>query len=263
MTLRRIRQPVRFNVAGSGPQPSAFITEDFNTSDSGVFTALDDGGAATLVFTNDYAEGNYAASPGGENGQIYLQSPDFEDRSEFYAEFSARMPGATGGCKFFKAHGQDTSFNYANCTFGLEADTGLLDRISFGDGTNNENDTQNIIKLDGTQSSLIGRSFGSATVLTPQSSNWGDTDWGTGWHTFKFYVKFNSGTTSGNEVADGEFYLEIDGDVYVDATGLFNRHYSNLPIEYMTFFDYAQNNDDAFGVDIDDIVFSDNGFMVA
>jgi hypothetical protein len=36
--------------------------------------------------------------------------------------------------------------------------------------------------------------------------------------------------SAADEVADGAYYVEIDGQVYVDATGLFNRHWSNGPM---------------------------------
>jgi hypothetical protein len=75
------------------------------------------------------------------------------------------------------------------------------------------------------------------------------------------HVKYNSGTTAENEVADGEYYVEIDGKVYVNATGLFNRHYSNLPIDRVEFFNWAQNGTQPFEIWLDDIRVTTGGFL--
>jgi hypothetical protein len=80
---------------------------------------------------------------------------------------------------------------------------------------------------------------GTAVVKTPQMSDLRSADWGTGWHHFRIHIKFNSGTTSQNEVPNGEFYLEIDGKVYADATGIHNRNPANGPINYIEFFGWA------------------------
>jgi hypothetical protein len=91
-------------------------------------------------------------------------------------------------------------------------------------------------------------------------SDFPSTAWGTGWHHFRMHIKFNSGTSSSNEVADGEYYLEIDGKVYVDATGFFNRNPQNGPIGYVGFFGWAQDDPQPFDVWYDNIVISTGGF---
>ncbi len=152
---------------------------------------------------------------------------------------------------------------YANCTFGLNynnTDNGMMSEASFGDGTADQNDTQNVINFDGSNPSYIGRSFGSATVSTPQDAVWASSNWGTAWHRFKLHVKFNSGTASGNEVADGEFFVSIDGVTYVDASGLFNRHHSNPQVYRIELYGYRQNASAAFDLDYKDIFVSTEGF---
>lgn len=180
-------------------------------------------------------------------------------------EFWAKMPSEyKGGLQFVKIYGtNDGDGGYANTTFGLDytgIDNGALYSVGFGDGTDKGNDTQCILRLDGEDPSLIGRSYGSAEVLTPQDKYWASTDWGEGWHHFKMRVKFNSGTTRENEVADGEIYVAIDDDVYVDAKGVFNRHYTNQSIAAVGFGGWAQNGSEPFEIWYDDIVITTGGF---
>ena len=170
--------------------------------------------------------------------------------STLYVEFDAKMEGLKHGHKFLKLFGQRTAVgaeegagntNYANCTFILDYASGSMPQVAFGDGTTITNDTQQILRFDGSAVTQIGRSYGvTANVSTPQNKAFEAADWGTDYHHFKCYVKFNSGTTAENEVADGEFYVEIDGLVYADATGLFNRHYSNSPLDIVEVFGYTQ-----------------------
>ncbi len=186
--------------------------------------------------------------------------------NDIYVEFWARMPAAKQGLKFLKVFSGNTggaSNNYANTTFGLDytgTDPGSLYQVAFGDGTQIANDVANVINLDGTYPQWIGRSYGTARVLTPQRSRFKSSDWGTGWHHFKMRVKFNTGTTAQNEIADGAYYLEIDNKVYVDATGLFNRHYSNAPIDRIELFGWAQNGSTPFELWYDDVRISTEGF---
>lgn len=184
---------------------------------------------------------------------------------DIYIEFWAKMPGAKGGCKFVKVfgaiganHGNANTTISANYTGG---DYGAIDQVSFGDGTTIRNDSQNSINLNGKYPEWIGRSYGTATVSTPQMSNFSSQDWGTAWHHFRIHIKFNSGTTAQNEVADGEYYLEIDGKVYVDATGLYNRNPVNGPIVKVEFFGWAQKNPEAFQLWYSDIRISTGGFV--
>ncbi len=102
--------------------------------------------------------------------------------------------------------------------------------LEYGDGTTVQNSGQQTIFLNGANPTWIGRSYGVADVLTPDVNGWPASNWGTSWHHFRVHVKFNSGTTTSNQVADGEYYVEIDGKAYVDATGLYDRNPANGPL---------------------------------
>ena len=184
---------------------------------------------------------------------------------DVYIDFWARMPGNKDGFKFLKIFGQDLpQGGYANTTFETDftgVDYGAIRQISFGDGSSLDNDTQSVINLDGTYPAWMGRSYGTASVKTPQMSNFSSADWGSAWHHFRIHVKFNSGTTLLNEVPNGEYYLEIDGKVYVDATGVYNRNPANGPIDHISFFGWAQSDPSSFEVDYYDIRISTGGFM--
>lgn len=181
---------------------------------------------------------------------------------DVYIEFWASMPKAKQAAKFFKIFGQRDSNGYANTTFGLTGEKGKegdILQVSFGSGTEKENDVQNVIFLTGSYPDWIGRSYAkTAAVETPQRAIWG---WGDGWHRFRIHAKFNSGDSAENEVPDGQFYLEIDNKVYVDAKGLFNRHYLNKPIQRIAFFDWAQGGTEPFEILFDDIMISSGGFL--
>lgn len=185
---------------------------------------------------------------------------------DVYVEFSAKLPGAKQGLKFLKIFGQrETGKGYANTTIALVSDPGNeggITQVSFGDGSTLENDTQNVINLNGNNLSWIGRSHTLGSIVeTPQRSPWRATNWGEDWHRFRVRVKFNSGDSELNQKPDGAYYLEIDGKVYVDAQNIYNRHYLNKPIQRIAFFDWAQNGTKAFEVMLDDIVISTDGFL--
>jgi hypothetical protein len=133
--------------------------------------------------------------------------------------------------------------------------------VSFGDGTGVANDTDKVINFNGEYPSWIGRAYGKGAVVTLAQKNiWAASNWGTTWHHFKIHIKFNSGTSAATEVADGEYYVEIDDKVYVDAKGIFNRHYSNKPIQKISFFDWSQGGTAPFEIWYDDIKITTGGF---
>lgn len=205
----------------------------------------------------------YPVPQGGRYALGIINLGDLKTR-ELYVEFAAKMPGVKHGLKFLKVFGGRNANGYANATFQPDytgSDNGGFLFVGFGDGAVTENDFGSVINLDGSAPHLIGRSYGLATVSTPQKAFWPSTNWGTSWHRFRIKVKFNSGTSVLNEVNDGEFYLEIDGKVYVDAKGLFNRHPLNLPIESVTIFDWSQSGTQPFEVWYDNISVSTGGFM--
>lgn len=215
--------------------------------------------------TVDALEGDYPV-PGNGGWYIWANySVASLNTEDVYIEFWARMPAAKEGCKFVKIFGQNlVQGSFANATIGTNytgGDYGAVWQVSFGDGTSVANDDQNVINLNGTYPQWIGRSYGTAVVQTPQMSAFSSTDWGTGWHHFLIHVKFNSGTTAQNEVPNGEFFLEVDGKVYADATGLYNRNPADGPISYIGFFGWAQGDPSAFELDYYDIRISTGGFM--
>lgn len=187
-----------------------------------------------------------------------------------YVDFYAKMPNSKQGLKFCKIAGQVNGSATANITFGLDytgIDRGGMVYVGFGDGTTVTNDTQNGVWLDGTNNNVlyghgVGRSEGLSgySVVTPKNTNWASSNWGTGWHRFQFYVKFNSGTTALNEVNDGEIKVIIDNVTYIDAKGLFNRHYSNLPMDVIHLFEWAQTGTSSFDVWMDSLRVSQNGW---
>lgn len=177
---------------------------------------------------------------------------------EFYLTFRARFTDPHS-VKFCKVHGKEVGANYSNTTYQVTT-AGVMQQILFGDGEDVSNDAERTIYLSGANPTQIGRSYGTATVLTPQGASFTgfqDEDW----HDIKIHHKFNSGTTEENQIADGEVYLEIDGLVYVNATGLFNRHYASAPIDYIAFGDWAQDSDYAFEIDYDTIKISIGNFV--
>lgn len=206
----------------------------------------------------------------GAGGMFMWGSFDIASRNlnDVYVDFWAKMPNAKFGLKFLKVFGQRVGNNndVANTTFGLDytgVDYGGMYCVSFGDGSTPSNDTQNVINFNGEYPNWVGRSFSKAglSVSLPQKKIWASSNWGDSWHHFRIHIKFNSGTTQSNEVANGEYYVEIDDKVYVDAKGLFNRHYSNLPIQSIAFFDWTQGGGYPFEIWYDDIKISTGGFV--
>jgi hypothetical protein len=210
--------------------------------------------------------GSYPVPTGGNYLWATYTLPE-RNLQDVYIEFWAKMPSQyKGGCKFLKVFGQRTDGGtvYADTTIGTDytgAEYGAIRQIGFGDGTSTINDSQNVINLSGADPQWIGQSYGTAVVQTPQMSVFHAADWGTAWHHFRVHVRFNDGTTSQNEVADGEYYLEIDGKVYVDATGLYNRNPADLPIDSIEFFGWSQTQTQPFDLEYYDIRISTGGFM--
>lgn len=244
-----------------GSQNGGSLVVSTTPSASATSAALSDGASVEAL------EGSYP-TPTGEGGQYIWANYSIasSQTNDVYIEFWAKMPSQyKGGCKFIKIFGVGSpSTNISDTTIETDytgADYGAIRQITFGDGSVPLSDGQNVINLDGTNPQLIGRSYGTAVVQTPQASDFPSTAWGVSWHHFRVHIKYNSGTTSKNEVPNGEYYLEIDGKVYVNATGLFNRNPVNGPISYIEFFGWAQKNPNPFQLWFDDIRISAGGFM--
>lgn len=223
------------------------------------------GAQAQCTKVSNYLNLAYADNTaGGFSGGVSAEfDSTFANLQEVYIEFDARQPDATKtGMKFCKIHNDES--DTANTTYGCQgavgAGAGDITGISFGDGTTTGNDVANLLLLDGTNPSWIGRNFGLATLAykSPTPSNF---TWDNNWHNFKIIHKYSSGSTSGNEVNDGRIYLMIDNQLYVSATNIFNRHYTNgkRPVR-ITFGDWAQNNA-AANVNFRNIKISSGGFV--
>lgn len=233
----------------------------FGSQNGGTISVVTDK-ALTLSGSSGSIRATYPASGCGVCAWGTYSVKNLNTR-EVYVEFWAKMPQSTQGLKFLKVFGQGTGSNYANTTFGLDytgGEAGSFAQVSFGDGSSTSNDTTNVIKFNGTYPQYVGRSYGKATISTPQLASWSSKNWGTSWHRFKLHVKFNSGTSATNEVADGAVYVEIDGKVYLDAKNIFNRHYSNLPIDRVELFGWAQGQTSSFEIWYDSVKVSTGGF---
>lgn len=212
-----------------------------------------------------------AKYPAATTGSQYVwadYSVSALNTEDVYVEFWAKMPDAKEGCKFLKIFGKrNDPKGYADATIGANYSgptNGGITSAGFGDGTTVLNDAQNAIFLSGMRPDLVGRTYDvSATVLTPDSGGWPASNWGTSWHHFRVHVKFNSGTTASNAVPNGEIYVEIDGKVYVDATGLYDRNPANGPIDFVEFGGWAQTDPEPFDVWYDNITISTGGFSSA
>jgi hypothetical protein len=242
-------------------------------NNKGGFYALDS--KATISISTDTSKnygnslgsirGTYPAPVGSGGYYIWAgMTPTNRNLNDLYIDFWAKMPSpAKHGLKFVKIFGQNGGNGYSNTTFGLDytgVSYGGMYCVSYGDGATTGNDTQNIIMFDKTYPAQIGRSASVADVKIPQQKIWAGSNWGTGWHHFRLHVKYNTGTTSANEKADGEYYVEIDGNVYVNAKGLYNRHPSNKPIDHIEFFGWSQSGSQPFELWYDDIIISTGGF---
>ena len=236
------------------------------------------GGGGTVAISTDRTKnhgasagslrGTYPARGSGGGGYVWCAyDVSALATRDLFIDFWARMPTATKqGVKFLKIFGKrgvTDDANYANTTFGLDytgVDVGSMYTVSFGDGSGVSNDTASVIPFDGTGGPWIGRSYGTAVVSTPQHRLWASSNWGTAWHHFRMRVKFNSGTTAADEIADGAYYVEIDGLVYVDATKVFNRHWSNGPIDRIELFGWTQTGTTPFELWYDDVKITTGGF---
>jgi len=214
--------------------------------------------------TKSYRAGYPAPGGGGAFTWLGINVADL-DSNHIAIDFWAKMPSKTKhGLKFVKLFGKSsTEGGYANVTFGLDytgSDNGGMTAVSFGDGSQKQNDTGNVIFLGGGNPEWVGRSYGHAEVETPQNSAWGSNKWGTDWHHFRFRVKFNSGDSVSTEVADGEIYVEIDGEVYVDAKKLFNRNHLNGNFRSIELGGWSQSGTEPFEIWYDNITVTSGGF---
>jgi hypothetical protein len=242
----------KYHPEGTPPDPeSTLISFDQFESSAPAYWTLGAVNGATYTRSTDTSL-NYAGSSGSLRGQY----PTLNDvgcysgyegdfGNTMFVRFRAKMPSAhKDGLKFWKVFGGDGPGGVANCTFGLDytgIERGGMMGIYYGDGTTANNDTQNGLLFTG-EVTTPNRSSGTLQLNTPMGEYWGADRWGTDWHKFEFGVKFNSVTTSGNEVPDGEFIIKIDDELWLHATDLFNRHYSNPDIVKVEIFGHTNSS---------------------
>lgn len=226
-------------------------------------------GGASITQNGTFARGVYPDTTGSNvNGGFALQLDESLAIDDIYIQMDVRYPlaaPAKQGLKFLKFFGADgdnvSTFGSANFTFNPQYDNnGIWDWVAFGDGTTTGNDTTNAIFFTNTNPTWIGRSFGlpSVSISRPANSNF---QFDSNWHTIKVNARYNTGTSAGNEIPNGRFYVEIDGVVHLDAQGFFNKHPQNKRIfKSLELFGWTQNTQ-AFTIDYRNVRVSTGGFL--
>lgn len=218
--------------------------------------------------TNTYLRGQYPVDSGGSEGSgapyIYGGYALPELHQEVYVTIYARMPGPyRQGCKFCKFFGQRLGSDYANTTFATDysgTDLGSRQYIAWGDGTFDQNDDGNGVGLDEAYPINTGRN-GSLTKIIEHGGAFDSTEWGSGWHKWQIRARFNSGTTSGNEINDGAYEEHIDGVLRAKAINVFSRNPINHFYDSVQFFGYARGATSPWELHIRDITVSLNGWI--
>jgi len=229
---------------------------EYNVSDGGNIKKYTDSGTP-------YARGLYTAGATCNNYIRFI----FPERTEkdIYIKFLARK-SAGGMPKFVKFYGQILPTNQtANTTFkGADYVLGEITTVSYGDGSGTSNDSTFGASYDTGYDSdaYVGRSGSLPRTFVHggkfTAAEWGD---GTEWHKFEFHVKFNSGTTALNEINDGCVECRIDGVMRCAAYNIFNRHYSNLPLNYVNVMDLVQGAYPTFTLDVKELTVSKYGWI--
>lgn len=226
---------------------------EFNVKDGASLTKNNDG-------TYDYVRGTYPAVAAPWNKVIFKF--DRRDETDICVQFWARK-SAGGMPKFVKFYGQNNG-GYANTTFkGADYVNGTIDAIGYGDGTGTTNDSQMGVYYDtGRNTDFYTGRPGSLTRSFVNGGKFDVGEWGDGsaWQKFQLRVKFNSGTTALNEVNDGIVESRINNVVRCRGENIFNRHYSNPPLDSVEFLSYVQGAP-AFTMDIRSITVSRNGWI--
>jgi hypothetical protein len=165
--------------------------------------------------------------------------------SEIYVRFYFKVDDPSGGCKFIKFFGVRDGDNYANTTFMINYTRGTLYEISYGDGSTISNDTQVVIRYSGEHT--------DANVSVSVSEGEFDPD-DDEWHCFEVYMKYND-----NDQRNGAYKVWIDGQLWVSATNVKNRHNDNSKIiDRVELAGYTHENlEHTWYLWYDNVVFSD------
>lgn len=178
---------------------------------------------------------------------------------DYYLEFEIKYPSNVWGSKFCKFHGAAGGNGQgANCTFG-QNDVGDITYIGYGDGVELGQDVNQSIDLNGTLN--MGRNASIADFLVSPIGRYAASNFsGNVWRKVRVHAKFNTGTTSENEIPDGVFYLEIGGVVYCHVEGIFNRHYLNPPVAEINIGGWTAGGS-AFTYHVRNVKISTGGFV--
>jgi len=238
-------KPVPAEPAVNDSTPSGLSLVDLSTLNINA----QDGG--TIKYEDNTVVANY---PAGDGSFAWVVLP-LNGAQSAMVTFKARM-SAIGGLKFVKFFSENIDGGYANVTFGIDYNSmsGRIEQVAFGDGTSIENDSNNVINLNGQYPEWIGRSYPNANVEVPNGvtpSIVGET-----LHEYTMYVKFND-----PGINNGECYLEVDGKLHCRATGLYNRNDENGNLDRVEFLGWTQNGKEPFAIEIRDIMREKDGDM--
>jgi len=199
---------------------------------------------------------------------------------DIYIEFEAKMipasysGGQIGAVKFLKCFGLqdvngDEDGDYVNYTMQPQwASNGMLTQVAYGDGTLVENDSNHSVDFNGADLTKAGRSYANpqpatvsqpAVVNAPQASNFTLTP--NTVHTFRLRIKMNTSDGVSVETPDGIITVDIDGNNYMTATGLYNKHPTNGAFDNIGFYNHGQANYSAFTLRYSAIKISTGGFI--
>ncbi len=214
--------------------------------------------------TDDFIRGTYDDGTSGGNSWVQVRYTfPYRYETDIYLQFWARKtPG--GGSKFVKFYGQRSGNNQANATFTTEYINGDVTYIAYGDGAGVDpvqNDTANGVATYTPNFIPTGRAGPLTRTITNgglfSAADWGD---GTVWHKIQMRLKRNYGTSASDEINDGVVELRIDDIVRAKGVNIYNRHYSNAPLDFVEFLSYAQQNN-PFQLDVKKITVSKHGWV--
>jgi len=164
-------------------------------------------------------------------------------------------------CKFY---GQRSGDNQANATYTMEYLTGDVSYIGYGDGAGTnpvQNDTSNGVATFTPNFISTGRA-GPLPRTVVNGGMFTAADWGDGsvWHKFQLRLKRNYGTSAADEINDGIVEMRINDTVRARGVNVYNRHWSNAPLDYVEFLSYSQQNT-PFTLDFKNITVSKHGWI--
>jgi len=134
-----------------------------------------------------------------------------ENLQEIYVRFYFKVDDPSGGCKFLKLFGKENSpQGYANSTFAINYFSGQLSEVSYGDGSGVSNDTQHVIRYNGSHTDSNVSIVNSSDTFDPRDGKW---------HCFEANMKYND-----NGKRNGHYRVWIDGKLRLYANNVKNRN---------------------------------------